>query len=236
MIWITGDIHGEIDVSKLNSRNWPEGKSLTKDDYLIVLGDFGFLWVDEPDKQEKWWINWLTNKSWTTLFIDGNHENHNRLKQLEVINKFGGKVGCVSESIYHLRRGEYYRIDGMSFFAFGGAKSQDIECRIDQINWWPEEIPTVFELEHGLENLKKNGNLVDFVLFHTIPYNLKEQFTDHSFLEKMEDPTCKLLDKIIDVVEFNHGFSGHLHVDVDKHKWSVLYKRILRLPTFKVVN
>ena len=89
MIWITGDIHGEIDVSKLNSRNWPEGKSLTKDDYLIVLGDFGFLWVDEPDKQEKWWINWLTNKSWTTLFIDGNHENHNRLKQLEVINKFG---------------------------------------------------------------------------------------------------------------------------------------------------
>ena len=32
MIYITGDTHGEIDISKLNSKNFPQGNSLTKDD------------------------------------------------------------------------------------------------------------------------------------------------------------------------------------------------------------
>ena len=78
MIWITGDIHGEIDISKISGKKWPEGKALSKNDYLIICGDFGFLWYEQPDKTEEWWIDWLNQRSWTTLFIDGNHENHYR--------------------------------------------------------------------------------------------------------------------------------------------------------------
>ena len=36
MIYITGDTHGEIDISKLASKNFPRGNSLTKDDYVII--------------------------------------------------------------------------------------------------------------------------------------------------------------------------------------------------------
>ena len=42
MIYITGDTHGEIDIDKLDTKNWSEGKFLSKSDYLIILGDFGF--------------------------------------------------------------------------------------------------------------------------------------------------------------------------------------------------
>ena len=50
MIFITGDTHGEIDIAKLNSKNFPQGNDLTKNDYVIILGDFGFIWKNEPDK------------------------------------------------------------------------------------------------------------------------------------------------------------------------------------------
>jgi len=81
-VFITGDTHIPHDIHKLNSRNFPKGKSLTKDDVVIVLGDFGLLWNNIPDKEELWWTNWLNSQPWTTLFVDGNHENFYRLNQL----------------------------------------------------------------------------------------------------------------------------------------------------------
>ena len=44
MIFITGDTHGDIDIQKLSSKNFPKGKTLTKNDYVIVCGDFGLVW------------------------------------------------------------------------------------------------------------------------------------------------------------------------------------------------
>jgi len=53
MIFVTGDLHAEIDVSKLNNRNFKEGKNLTKNDFLIITGDFGFVWDDS--KTDEYW-------------------------------------------------------------------------------------------------------------------------------------------------------------------------------------
>ena len=114
MIYLTGDLHGEIDISKLNSTRFPEGHSiLGKKDYVIILGDFGLVWNNS--KEERYWRRWLESKPWTTLFIDGNHENFNMLYMYPVVDKFGGKVGKISDSIYHLRRGEIYTIDDKKF-------------------------------------------------------------------------------------------------------------------------
>ena len=33
-----------IDISKLSTKNFKAQKKLTRDDYVIVLGDFGLLW------------------------------------------------------------------------------------------------------------------------------------------------------------------------------------------------
>ncbi|TWH45137.1 hypothetical protein Salpa_1033 [Sporomusa sp. KB1] len=51
MIYITGDLHGEIDKDKLTTRYFPVQREISKSDYLIVAGDFGCIWSgDRKDK------------------------------------------------------------------------------------------------------------------------------------------------------------------------------------------
>ena len=138
MIYITGDTHQNIDISKLNTKNFPEQKELTKSDYVIICGDFGMVWNNS--KEEMYWRKWLEKKNFTTLFIDGNHENYELLNEFPVIEKFGGKVQEIGKDIFHLMRGEIYTIDGKTFFCMGGAESTDKVYRIEHISWWKEEI------------------------------------------------------------------------------------------------
>ena len=49
MIYITGDCHG--DWKRFSSESFPEQKEMTRDDFVIVCGDFG-IWED--DKAERW--------------------------------------------------------------------------------------------------------------------------------------------------------------------------------------
>lgn len=88
MIYVTGDTHANIDISKLNTKNFPQQKSLSKDDYIIVSGDFGLVW--DGSAREIYWQDWLTNKNFTTLFIDGNHENFDILYRLPISEKIRG--------------------------------------------------------------------------------------------------------------------------------------------------
>ena len=40
MIYLTGDCHG--DYRRMSSANFPEQKEMSKEDYVIITGDFGF--------------------------------------------------------------------------------------------------------------------------------------------------------------------------------------------------
>ena len=82
VIWITGDTHGDW-IHRLNMDSFPEQREMTKDDYVIVLGDFG-IWRDSP--QQRWYLNWLEEKHFTTLFIDGNHECFHKDTDILTIN------------------------------------------------------------------------------------------------------------------------------------------------------
>lgn len=50
-VWVTGDVHGSIDIGKLSGRRWPEGKGLTRGDLLIVCGDFGHYHAGRPARR-----------------------------------------------------------------------------------------------------------------------------------------------------------------------------------------
>lgn len=139
MIYITGDTHIPIDIGKLSTKKFPEQKELTKNDYVIICGDFGGLW--DGSKEEKYWLEWLNKKSFTTLFVDGNHENFNMLNQLPAEEFCGGTAQKVNDSIYHLMRGMVYTMEDKKIFTFGGAESHDKEHRIENISWWNEELP-----------------------------------------------------------------------------------------------
>lgn len=68
-----------------------------------------------------WWQDWLTAKNFTTLWIDGNHENFDMLYEFPLEDKFGGKVRQIAPDIYHLDRGQVLTIDGKKIFCMGGA-------------------------------------------------------------------------------------------------------------------
>ena len=62
-IYVTGDIHAEPD--RFNMENFPEQKELTRDDYMIICGDFGLVWAeDKESKRETWWLH-TPHFSWT---------------------------------------------------------------------------------------------------------------------------------------------------------------------------
>ena len=123
MIFITGDLHGNIDKSKLNTQSFPQQKELTKDDFVIIAGDFGGVW--DESRSENWLLRWLEKKRFTTLFVDGNHENFDLLEQYPVTIWNGGKVHEVRPGILHLMRGQVFQIGAATFFTFGGADSVD---------------------------------------------------------------------------------------------------------------
>ena len=89
-IFVTGDVHGvaEYGASRFSSRVWPLGRTLTRDDVVIVAGDFGFIW--SGSNTDKYWLDWFESKPWTTCFVDGNHENHHLLAGLPMREWNGG--------------------------------------------------------------------------------------------------------------------------------------------------
>lgn len=149
-IWMTGDCHASY--SKFQKANFPIQKEMDKSDYIIVGGDFG-IWHDNAE--ERYNLNELSNRKFTTLFVDGNHENYSRLcteeyvkymrgeditgadqGEFPLVDMFGGKVQKIRDGVYHLLRGEIYTIHGKKILAFGGASSHDISDGIlDRANF-----------------------------------------------------------------------------------------------------
>ena len=106
MIYCTGDTHG--DWTKFSTKIFPEQKEMSRDDFVIICGDFG-LWND--NNEEKYWLKWLNDKPFTTLFVDGNHENYTRLNsEFETVDFHGGKAHKIRDNIYHLMRGYVFDI------------------------------------------------------------------------------------------------------------------------------
>ncbi|MBP3380150.1 MAG: metallophosphoesterase [Ruminococcus sp.] len=103
MIFITGDIHGSYDIHKFSTSVFSKQKELSRSDYMIICGDFGLVWSNSAE--ERYWLKWLDSKPWTTLWIDGNHENFDLLKEYPVEEWHGGQVQKITENIIHLCRG-----------------------------------------------------------------------------------------------------------------------------------
>lgn len=100
MIYITGDIHREQDIHKINPREFTVGDTLTENDYVIICGDFGCVW--DGSTGDNFWLKWLDSLPWNTLFIDGNHENFDVLNTYPIEEYKGGKVHRIRSKVFHL--------------------------------------------------------------------------------------------------------------------------------------
>lgn len=237
MIHLTGDTHGVM--TRFSTDRFPESHYMTKNDYVIVLGDFGLIWSQKETREERYWLDWLDHKPFTTLFIDGNHENFNRLNKFPMSDMFGSRVGKISNSVFHLFRGEVYSIDNYKIFTFGGGLSVDKAYRIPEISWWKEEYPSQDEMDNALYNLEQNNWEVDYILTHTAPkIKLETLMTKDDFKittsfysqHKINDAVSEFLDQIYLKTKFKRWYCGHYHVNLNVCcDFVVLYEKIIKI-------
>lgn len=221
MIILSGDTHGDIDLQKILSLN---DSKLTRNDYLIILGDVGYCWYG--DKRDELVQNLYNSLNCTVLLIDGNHENFNALNSFPVQLWHGGKVHKLSNNVYHLMRGQIFTIDNQSFFVMGGASSIDKAYRKENISWWHQEMPSLEEYQQAEENLEKVNWKVDYVLTHTCgPRTLYKINPIYSC--DMLNQWFRLLETKLD---YKHWFFGHYHFDkqIDEQH-TCLYQKLLSL-------
>ncbi len=225
MIYITGDTHIPIDVGKLSSKRFPEQKHLTDKDYLIICGDFGGIW--NGDNEEKYWLKWFAEKKFTTLFVDGNHENHKMLNEdFPAVSFSGGNVHKINDKLFHLMRGQVYTIDGIKIFAFGGASSHDREKRKLNTSWWAEELPTNEEIETAVTNLDNHKWSVDVVITHCMASSVQESF----FSDYEKNYFTDFLEEVKEKLSYNKWFFGHYHVDLEIDKRHIaIFNNVIKL-------
>lgn len=94
MIYITGDTHG-------NQYKWVEqiGSVLSPADIILVCGDFGVGFWNGRYWSEETFYDFLSEQKYIVLFIDGNHENFDKLNSYPVETWSGGKVHKIRNNV-----------------------------------------------------------------------------------------------------------------------------------------
>ena len=127
MVYITGDIHGELDpIYELFIRHRP-----SKDDIIVILGDVG---VNYTGTLHDRGLKTAMSKLESTFFcIHGNHENRpQNIASYEEKEWNGGRV-MYEEDFPNLLfpiDGEIFDIEGKKCIVIGGAYSVDKYYRL----------------------------------------------------------------------------------------------------------
>ena len=223
MVYITGDVHGEIGFFKN-----PALRKLTEDDTLIICGDFGFLW-DGSDKEKKA-LEALNKKKYTICFIDGVHENFDMLKEYKPYRFKGGNAQKISDNIFHLCRGEIYTFEKKTFFCMGGGESEDADMRTPGKTWWREEMPSAEELLNGAQNLKDANYQVNYVLTYEAPAIAKDFIRLHTNQNIHITSVNAYLQELMKSVEYSHWFFGSLHMDLNiSKKMTAVFNEVIKI-------
>ena len=209
MIYLVGDVHGEKNIWKR-----PPLSELNDNDFVILLGDIGYLYLD--NEAEHRFLDWMEeNVKATVLFLVGNHDNIPAIHRYpeEIWN--GGHIHKIRKNIFHLMNGYVFDIPNdtsrvNSFFVMGGAYSIDRAFRPGL--WWSEELPDDEEKQIGNENLAARYYKFDYILSHCPPFDISCRF----YYNIKEKPLNEYLQYVMDAVEaenkqFKHLYCAHTH-------------------------
>ncbi len=210
MIFITGDTHGELE--RFYQFETEDGKRPGAGDYVIVCGDFGLVFQTEGTMgyiEERRRIAEIEKLPFTVLFVDGNHENFDRLNRYPKRLWNGGYIHVIASNIYHLMRGEVFTLEGKKLFAMGGAYSIDKYTRKEGFSWWPGELPSEKEYKNAERNLRDVGFEVDIILSHQAPREVIRCMGRYPDAHDME--LTGFLEWIMHEVKFEKWYFGHWH-------------------------
>ena len=246
-LYLTGDTHG--DFRRFIPQFFYEQEGMVKEDIVLICGDFGGVWYGDSRDDES--LDFLEQRSFTTAFVSGNHENYDALGRYPVEEWKGGKVRRIRPSVILLERGQVFNLDGRRIFTMGGASSHDIQdgilepddplfdrkfqsldargaaFRVNHVSWWKEELPSPEEYQEARKNLDEAGWQVDHIVTHCAPTSIQ-----NALLRELSkaDALTDFLEEVKQRCGFKSWFFGHYHGDVVAQPGFVLlYQQIIRL-------
>ncbi|MBR0467037.1 MAG: metallophosphoesterase [Clostridia bacterium] len=206
MIYVTGDMHG--DLERLYDK---EFRKLKKGDTLIVCGDFGYIFDGSPI--EKKVIDFLSTRRFYVTFVEGTHDNLNRINACRETVWRGGRVNRIKGNLLHLKRGQVFKIEGKTFFTFGGGESVDKDMRVSSGLWWRDEEPSPDEMAQGVSALNEVNRKVDYIITHEPPSLVKSAVLLRRGHNDRVNKLNGYLEEIGRSCDFKHWYFGSLHED-----------------------
>ena len=222
MIYVTGDTHGNF--RRFQPEYFPEQAGVTKNDVVIIAGDFGGVWFGDSRDDET--LDWLERLPFTLAFVCGNHENYDALERYPVAEWHGSKVHRVRPHVLHLMRGQVFELESYRFFTMGGAKSHDTNHRINHISWWRQELPSDEEYSEALQNLERYNWQVDYIITHCAPTSIALMGSRHNEADRLTD----FLQEVRERAKYYYWLFGHYHDNkaVDE-KHILMWKQIVQI-------
>ena len=222
MIYVTGDTHGNF--RRFQPEYFPEQAGMTKNDMVIIAGDFGGVWFGDSRDDET--LDWLERLPFTLAFVCGNHENYDALERYPVAEWHGSKVHRVRPHVLHLMRGQVFELESYRFFTMGGAKSHDTNHRINHISWWRQELPSDEEYSEALQNLERYNWQVDYIITHCAPTSIALMGSRHNEADRLTD----FLQEVRERAKYYYWLFGHYHDNkaVDE-KHILLWEQIVQI-------
>ena len=222
MIYVTGDTHGNF--RRFQPEYFPEQAGMTKNDVVIIAGDFGGVWFGDSRDDET--LDWLERLPFTLAFVCGNHENYDALERYPVAEWHGGKVHRVRPHVLHLMRGQVFELESYRFFTMGGAKSHDTNHRINHISWWRQELPSDEEYSEALQNLERYNWQVDYIITHCAPTSIALMGSRHNEADRLTD----FLQEVRERAKYHYWLFGHYHDNkaIDE-KHILLWEQIVQI-------
>lgn len=236
MVYVAGETHGKFDALSKFSKG-DEGKFLSKNDYVIVPGDFG-VWHKTLNEIKK--LDSTLN--FKLLFLDGNHEHYKLLNSFPEKQFCGGKVHDVY-GVYHLCRGEVYKLpiegDCITIAVCGGGDSKDKNMRVEGVTWFPEETISNEDVENLFYNVK-NHTKIDYFISHSLSAEIKSEW-NYKLINsmfpvlstfEMHESDFRIRD-IVSKLKAGQYISAHEHVDreflLNGKKYRCVYRDFVKL-------
>lgn len=204
-VLFAGDIHGNMEHAE-----WVIAHASANNcTHIISVGDFGY-WVHFPfGKKFVNRVAKLAEKAQIKfLWIDGNHENHDLLRDLT--DKFGkdNPIPTPNEWLQHIPRGCRFTIAGNTIMGYGGAYSVDWLQRVEGRTWWRGELINPFDVD------LLDDEPVDILVTHEAPYDDGKKITYKDDIQ-VSIAQRHLVKEILDKVTPQFHICGHHHTRVD---------------------
>ena len=205
-IYITGDTHGEF--TRFKKDIFYEQTSLTKNDYVIICGDFGGVW--DGGKVQR-------------IRPSVIHLMRGQVYEIEGKTFFtmgGGSSHDVSDGILEpddpLFKQKRKRLDARKAL-----------YRVNHQSWWKEELPSDEEYETAKANLERYGWEVDYIISHCCPTSIQDALSGGTYLA---DRLRGFFEEVSQRCQFKYWFCGHYHLnEILKQRYVLLYEQIIQL-------